>query len=330
MPKRTRSPLLSSIRQCLNIKSKKHPNTRCPFNASDGEFCARHSKHPNRFQEKSPLIKPEEIVYHQIDIDSALLIQKVWKGYSLRRLVDTQGIASKELSIAQNKTDIYSLEPVETIPILYRWSYIDSKNKSWLFDIRSLNMLYEQDILKMYQNPYTRDTLTHDAITNYQERIQWLLSKKYYVFHIKQEELTEEQVWHQHLLDVFLKLDMLGYYTSLNWFEDLDTLSLCKFYVELYDMWYYHLQLTAQQKANICPETEKPLFKYGALEMIHQLRRTVPRELKWYQKILLEVIDRLVSEGNTRESRSMGALYVMTAFAKISPDVCRQYHWLIL
>jgi hypothetical protein len=330
MPKRTRSPLLSSLRQCLNIKSKKHPNTRCPFNASDGEFCARHSKHPNRFQEKSPLIKPEEIIYHQIDIDSALAIQKVWKGYSLRRLIEKQGIASKELHIAQNTTDIYSLEPVETIPILYRWSYVDSTNKSWLFDIRSLNMLYEQDILKMYQNPYTRDSFNTETITNYQERIQWLLSKKYYVFHIKQEELTEDQIWHQHLLDVFLKLDMAGYYTSLNWFEDLDQYLLVKLYVELYDMWYYQLQLTNEQRANICPETEKPLFKYGAMEMNHQLRRNTPRELKWFQKIVLDLINRLLSEGKDKEHKSMGALYVMTGFAKTSPDVCRQYYWLLV
>ena len=59
------------------------------------------------------------------------------------------------LSKSCNKQELYSFDPVEQIPKLFFFSYIDSKRNLWTFDIRSLGQLLSMGELK--QNPYTRE-----------------------------------------------------------------------------------------------------------------------------------------------------------------------------
>ena len=324
MPKR---PLKSSeVRLCANIKSRKHPDARCPLSASQGDFCARHSKRPCRFQEKSPLIVAERPKYSRIDEDSSVLIQKIWRGWSVRNRILKQGPATDSPWLAHNSTDVYSLESVDKIPTLYRWSITDSKSHIWLFDIRTIAMLQQEETEahKVLMNPYTREPFANDTILHYQKRMEWLRSKKYCVLHVKDDQLTPEQEWHQRILDVFLKIDMLGYYTCLKWFEDMSIRQLCKFYYELFELWYFRLGLTAEQKTNICPEWKTILFTQNPIDIFTK------KELKIVQAILLDTIENLVTKASQKENRALGAMYVMTAFALTSADVAEHYDWLII
>jgi hypothetical protein len=44
---------------------------------------------------------------------------------------------------------------------------------------------------------------------------------------------------------------------------------------------------------------------------------------------MLELLDRLVSAGQVKEQKILGALYAMTAFAIVSPTVRGAYPWLV-
>jgi hypothetical protein len=310
----------STIRVCANIRSRKHPDVRCTLVATNGEFCTRHTKNPVRFQEKlNKNITETNVIGKEF---STRKIQKMWRQYIIRHRIRNQGLGAFFTNISENNTEIYTLESVDTIPHLYRWSYQDNKKHVWVFDIRSLHTMQLQ---KSRENPYTREQFTEKAENHFKKRTLWLLKRKYCLFYTNTEELTPEQQWHQRILDVTMKYDMLGYYMCIHWFDELSDRQFSQIYTELWELWNFRLQLSSTLKRAVVPNWNKDdslLFKWIPVEIKNR------REKKWWQKILLDIFDRLVS-GETKESRSMGALYGMTAFAIVSPSVRTHYSWLV-
>ena len=309
-----------TIRVCANIRSRKHPDVRCTLAATNGEFCTRHTKNPVRFQEKlNKNITETNIFGKEV---ATKKIQKMWRQYSIRHRIRKQGLGAFFTNLSENNTEIYTLESVDTIPRLYRWSYQDSKKHVWVFDIRSLHTMRLQN---SRENPYTREQFTEKAENHFKERTLWLLKRKYCLFYTNTEELTPEQQWHQRILDVTMKYDMLGYYMCIHWFDELSDRQFSQIYTEIWELWNFRLQLSSTLKRTVVPNWNKDdslLFKWLPVEIKNR------REKKWWQKTILDVFDRLVS-GETKESRSMGALYGMTAFAIVSPSVRTHYSWLV-
>jgi hypothetical protein len=123
-----------------------------------------------------------------------------------------------------------------------------------------------------------------------------------------------------------MKYDVLGYHTCLNWFEELTITQLYHFYKELWELWNFRLQLSNPIKTLVVPRwntSENPLFKWTPSDL---MTRT---EKKWWQKMILELLDRLVSSAQTKEHKILGALYGMTAFAIVSWRVRHHYPWLV-
>lgn len=320
--KKAPTKVVDTVRQCANIKSRKHPDIQCQLSATQGEFCSRHAKNPTRFQEAFVLDSSKRLEKQQ----SAELIQRAWRTLCPLLRWKRQGPATNAPELAENETDIYTLESVKTIPAMYRWSYTDSKRHIWIFDIRSLSMTRAEDSREGLLNPYTREKLSAPAEQSFQNRCAFLRARKYCLVHSSDAELTAEQLWHQRVLDVVLKYDMLGYHTCISWFEDLQPATLALFYTELFDLWNYRLQLSAHIKNQVVPGWSKPeslLFKWRPEEVRNR------RDRVWWKKTLLELLDRLVSAGQAKETRILGALYGMTAFAIVSPTVRHAYPWLV-
>lgn len=312
----------TTIRQCANIRSRKHPDARCTFTATEGDYCVRHSKNPLRFQENTIIISSNLILKE----NAAKKIQRWWKLYSGFWRYKQQGPAVNIPADAENQVDIYTLDPTSSISLLYRWSYADSRRHIWLFDIRSLYMTYAQDSQEVLTNPYTREPIIDSANTNFQERCKWLRDHKYCLVHTSDIELTPEQLWHQKILDVTMKYDVLGYHTCLNWFEELSVSQLYDFYKELWELWFFRLQLSDPIKNLVVPRwktKDNSLFKWSPSDLITRV------EKRWWQKTMLELLDRLVSSAQTKEHKILGALYGMTAFAIVSWRVRQHYPWLV-
>lgn len=92
---------------------------------------------------------------------NATKIQSIMKGYFVRRSFQLRGPAFKDRKICVNETDFYTLEPLPDIPFQEFFSYTDSKNFVYGFNILSLITLYRKkrygnDILL---NPYNRDII---------------------------------------------------------------------------------------------------------------------------------------------------------------------------
>jgi len=322
MKKKTSKLSSVTIRQCSNIKSKKHPDVRCPYTASDGEFCSRHSKRPTKFQEKTSLVTTVSTKAHTT---AAKSIQTMWRKRICYVRRKRQGPSSQFPEISENSTDICTMESVTTIPFLYRWSYADSKKHCWIFDIRSLSMMRIQDSGTILLNPYTREEISGKAYENFQKRCQQLRNHKYCLLHTNDIDLTEEQLWHQKVLDITMKYDTLGYHISLDWFNELSALQCYVFYYELWELWIYRLHLTTAIKNLVVPswnEEATLLFKWLPVEIRNK------RDRKWWQKNILDILEKLVS-GKEKDHRTLGALYGMTAFAITSPSVRDSYPWLV-
>lgn len=87
----------------------------------------------------------------------------------------------------------------------------------------------------------------------------------------------------------------------------------------------YRLQLPNSVKNKVAPrwnDEASLLFKWLPAEIKNK------RDIKWWQKNLLEILNRLVS-GVLKEHRTLGALYGMTGLAMASPIVHEFYPWLV-
>ena len=317
----------SNIRQCASIRSKKIPDQQCTFSATSGEFCMRHSKNQIRFQKSGipEQEKEQEQEQEKRQEKAATILAVWWRHWVGPHRFKVQGPAANYPAVAENETDIFSLDPIDTISQLYRWSYADSNKHIWLFDVRSLSMSRGENKDTLL-NPYTREPIQNAAAIHFIKRCTYLRDKKYCLVHSADQELTPEQLWHQKVLDVTMKYDILGYHTCLSWFEELSGPQLNLFYVELWELWFYRLQLSNIVKNQVVPHwnrTESLLFKWQPYEVQTRLDK------KWWQKHILELLNRLVSSAELKEHKTLGALYGMTAFAIVSPRVRLHYPWLV-
>jgi hypothetical protein len=106
----------------------------------------------------------ERIKNHFNEITNAIKIQKNFRGSIVRRSFKLRGPAFKNKSICVNETDGFTLEPLNEVPFERFFSYSDSKNFTYGFDVVSLVSLFKRD--NKIANPYTRERLSSELTNN--------------------------------------------------------------------------------------------------------------------------------------------------------------------
>lgn len=92
-------------------------------------------------------------------------IQRIFRGYIVRYSIILRGCGFKNRSNCVNETDFYTLEPLIEIPNEFFYSYTDSNNFSYGFNIQSLiTMIRKQG--KTIMNPYNRELINPEIINN--------------------------------------------------------------------------------------------------------------------------------------------------------------------
>lgn len=310
------------FRRCANIKSRSHSDVRCGSPASHGDFCGRHFKKPIRFFDRRN--HDQRNIFTRSQTSSAISIQRWWRKKAAWRRVYFQGPAAYSRSLCSNSTEVYSLEPIDAIPQAFFFSYKDCKGTIWGFDIRSLLQMLSQG--QALQNPYTREPLADSIVNKYRKRIEWLRKRKFALLYGLDEALTPEQEWNHRVLDIFMKIESLGYLLSTSWFQDLTLAEQKKLYRSIYQLWYWRLGLTTPQRDEICPGHQSNsgrLFRQhpDEAERLH-------KELKWWKKTNLAIINSLVSRGETKASRGLGALYVVMGLVSACEQAAEGYPWI--
>lgn len=314
----------AEVRRCASIKSRKHKDARCPYGATQGDFCARHSKNSIRFQPLLPndfLDKPTT----RADVQAVRRLQRFWRRWSAYMRFRRQGICTNCLDLADNTTEVYSLENLETIPRFLLFSFADAQKKLWVFDIRSLaHMITEgSEVL----NPYNREPIPSQILHKIHQRTQWLRDRKYPILYATGENLTPQQIWNQKVLDVFFRMEHLGYRASCRWFEAMTTTDHEDFYKAMYQLWFVYLGLTPEEKEAILPGYNTPLGKVFR-HTPDKLRNAV-HDLVWWRKYNLFVIQQFLSRSPHKAQQALGALYVLMGLVQIIPEAAEAYPWIL-
>jgi hypothetical protein len=111
---------------------------------------------------KPVLISRIKTHFHRIKL--AIKIQALFRGFVLRISLKLRGPALKNRTICVNDNDFVSLEPIDEIEIENFYSYTDSKNFTYGFDIGSLAQSLKQK--GKLENPYNREKLDTACVNN--------------------------------------------------------------------------------------------------------------------------------------------------------------------
>lgn len=308
---------------------------------------------------KGLLIERLTNYYHQTT--SVIKIQSVYRMWLAIQHIRLRGPAVNDRTKCVNDTDFSTLEPINEIPENRFFSYKDSNDFTYGFDITSLMELMRQNVT--FQNPYNREVFNtktkKDIIALY--KISCLLVPKF----------KEETIQYQHLVSrpenrgrnirrttnvyaprinpmqtvemfsqyeqineirnsslssrvsqVFIAIDRLGNYTSSEWFDSLDLRGYIRLYRHLYDIWYIRSGLTYETRSLICP--------YGCPFDGIFTSRILYSELTYDQirTACVTVFENFVYSGVTEEYKTLGAFYSMSALTIVSPDARRAMPWL--
>jgi len=309
------------LRKCANIKSKKHKDQPCPLTASHGEYCSRHYKNPMRYLQESKVL-PERVLTRSGHA-AVQRIQRVWRKIAVFNRFRRQGPAANFRDIASNQTEVYSLDSLDSIPQSFFFSFADTKKNVWAFDIRSLSHLVTEG--SEIVNPYTRGLIDSSVLQKIHARIVWLRERKYPILYAIGENLTQEQVWNQKVLDVFFKMEALGYRASCRWFDAMNLTDHMSFYRKLHRLWMYQLGLTPAEKEAIIPGYNAGLTKL--FKQTPDRLETQNHDLRWWRRANLNLILEFLCRAPQKSQQGLGALYILMALVQVVPEAAEAYPW---
>jgi len=271
--------------------------------------------------------KPQLIsrIYSYLYFSSYIIkIQKVFRRYLVSRYKLLHGPAIMERKICTNSDDFVTMEPLDEINFHQFISYKDTDGFIYGFDITSLHNLFLKsgDEIK---NPYNRNLIPESVFKNIRGLIRLGRILKINInlnFEDDSKKVSNEKAIELKALSLFQQIDSLGNYSNVNWFLSLNRTQLVKFIRELIDIWQYRAQLPTQTKRNICPPIGDP-FRSISIQSINA------EENLWnVKKMLLDVIDKLINSGVDKDSKALGAYYVLGALTLVNSDAATSLPWL--
>jgi hypothetical protein len=251
-------------------------------------------------------------------------IQKIFRRYLVSKYKILHGPAIMERKICTNNADFVTMEPLEEINFHQFISYKDVDGFIYGFDITSLHNLFLKsgDEIK---NPYNRNLIPESVFKNIRGLIRLGRILKIAInlnFEDDTKKVSNEKAIELKALSLFQQIDSLGNYSNVNWFLSLNRTQLIKFTRELMDIWQYRAQLPAETKRNICPPIGDP-FRNLSIQYVN-----TEQNLWNVKKVLLDVIDKFVNSGIDKDSKALGAYYVLGALTLVNSEAATSLPWL--
>jgi len=326
---------------CNNIKSKKEPKKRCENTATKGLYCGIHYKHPRPWcpstpematlREKAKVKKAVKLVKKTKEAEriaalqtaTAIRIRAWWKFYYGLRAFRRQGPAVWDRSLCTNDSDFFSTDAVQDISGVSFFSYKDEDGHVYGFDIRSIHTLFYRARTsgEAASNPFTRNEFHSGIHQCVLARVRWLRKRGLPTEWEPLAPPTPEQQTRMKIVDLFSKIDELNYYSSPDWFINLDVRGHRAFYSELNAIWTHRAGLSIAQKNMIVPNYHTRLFRYhpwGLRDM----------NLLELQRVNMNTIRLFISSATDRNDRILGAMYVVSTLTLVNEGARTAYPWL--
>jgi hypothetical protein len=271
--------------------------------------------------------KPQLItrLYVFLKLSSNIIkIQKIFRGRLQRTYNNCHGPAFINRALCTNATDFLTIEDIKVLPFSQFISYKDVDNFIYGFDIISLyNLILKSGI--NVKNPYNRNEIPKEVVNNIRDLLR--LSKILKI-HIDIEiqdvnnDISDKKSIELRILDIFQNIDSLGNYSDPAWFLSLNRIQILRFVRELRDIWDYRSQLTTEMKRNICPPNGDPFRNINVNSIITDLNMDNIR------KNIHPLLDKFVNSGVDKDSKSLGAYYVLGALTLVNENAATSLPWL--
>jgi hypothetical protein len=290
----------------------------------------------------------------------AILIQRTFRGSIVRYSDFLRGPAAIDRKLCVNDKDFVTLEPLVEINYENFFSYTDSKQFTYGFDINSIIELMSKN--KHITNPYNREKFDANTLANIKtlHRLCLIMFENFKQKTAPQEQRVrpesnnrnENAIYNgerfninnvsnleqrtrimnlmesrrndslsQRINNIFHELDQLGNYTQSTWFTSLTLQGCIRLYRNLYDIWYYRSQLTNDTRQRICPLTYP-------FETTAERNRGAILSLETIQRICAEVIENFIFMGTDNDHRQLGAFHSLTAMTIVSTNAREAMPWL--
>jgi hypothetical protein len=217
------------------------------------------------------------------------------------------------------------MDDVKDLPIEQFFSFKDEDGFIYGFDLLSIyNLVYKCN--GVIKNPYNRHPIGSKVIENLKLLLR--LSKVLKIpicTEIKDItlEVSCKKSLELRILALFQNIDALGNYSDSKWFLNLNRNQLVRLLRELIDIWTYRANLSEEVKRDVCPPVGNP---FGRLSVFSQVQHS--DNLDDIRKYLLELLEKFVNTGVNRDSKSLGAYYVLGSLTLVSTEAANALPWL--
>ena len=252
-------------------------------------------------------------------------VQKRRRGHLQRKYNEVHGPGFRNRLLCTNKVDFFSMDELTTIPNEQFFSFKDKDGFIYGFDIVSLhNLIYKCN--GIVKNPFNQQPLDTTVIANFRSLLR--LSRVLKINIITEisditKDITDTKTVELRALTLFQNIDALGNYSNPQWFLSLTRHQLITFVRELIDIWQYRANLSNQIKKSICYPMGNPFYRMPNSNVLHNLTN-----LDEVRKIILGVLEQFVTTGIDKDSKCLGAYYVLGALTLVNMDAATSLPWL--
>ncbi len=254
----------------------------------------------------------------------AIKIQKIIRGRFQRRYYKAHGPAFRNRSLCTNTIDFLSMEDISEITAEQFFSFKDDDGFIYGFDLLSFhNLVYKCN--GVIKNPFSTKPLSMKTLEEFKTflRLSKLLNIEICteLTDINKSVSTHKSV-ELRAVSLFQNIDALGNYSNVSWFMSLNKIYLIKFVRELADIWSYRAPLTLETKISICPPLGNPFSR------LHIYNLPSIENLDDIRIIILEILEKFVNTGIDKDSKCLGAFYVLGALTLVNHDAATSLPWL--
>jgi hypothetical protein len=266
-------------------------------------------------------------VYTYLYLSSVIIkIQKIFRGLIARKYKNLHGPASLNRKLCTNVEDFVTMDPISEINFHQFLSYTDVDGFIYGFDIISLhNLFLTSKDTDSIRNPYNRNIIPESFIKTIKSVIRISRILNIHInLHYEEDipNISIEKAVELRALALFQNIDALGNYSDSKWFLTLTRSMLIKFIRDLIDIWEYRAQLPQEIKRNICPPYGNP-FRNINIHYIHNENNIIN-----IKRVILDALEILVNSGIDRDSKSLGAYYVLGALTLVNESAATTLPWL--
>lgn len=271
-------------------------------------------------------------IYIFLHLSSYIIkIQKIFRGLLHRKFLSYFGPAYKKRDLCTNDTDFVTMDELKDLPYTQFFSFKDIDGFIYGFDVSSIyNLIFKKsDNINNCKiggiNPYNRNKIPSSVMINLKMLIRTskILKIKINIdFDTSVGQISNEKSIEMRTVELFQNIDSLGHYSSPEWFLSLNRNQIIKFMRELSDIWHYRAQLSMDVKRNICPPDGDPFRNLNLSYIINE------NDLLVIKKKVLDILEKFVKNGVDRDSKSLGAYYVLGALTLVNESAALSMPWL--